>query len=1255
MSTLKASKKDTAKADPKYVVGIGASAGGLEALEQFFKALPVNCGITYVVVQHLSPSFKSVMDEILSRYTSMPVYNVTDGMQIEADSVYLIPAGTELQISGKHLEVTKPKPSRTIHLPIDEFFKSLAREWSNKAIGIILSGTGSDGSKGIIEIHNAGGFVFVQDEESAKFEGMPKSARLTEMTDFILPPEKIPQVLIDLTQGELPIQSTIQLSHFDDQNGEAPNDPLDEHMDRLFVRLRDFCGIDFNFYKQETVVRRINRRIALSQAGSLEDYLKILEEKPAEADSLYKDILIGVTEFFRDPEIFEIVEREAIPQIIEQNPGDQEIRIWIPGCATGEEVYSMAILFDEYLSIHAPRRTLKLFATDAHEGSIEAAAMGIYKESAMTNVSQERRERYFTEINPSEFQIVPEIRKLVVFAKHNLLKDPPFTKVDFISCRNLLIYFGTAAQEKVLSFFHFALNPDGVLLLGNSEGLSRFDNEFTAINKTSRLFRKKVDKRFANEVSIPLILDRSTFSNVSRPKPIRPKNIETHFPQVYGVLLDKHISPGFLIDEDRAIVHTFGDVGKFLKPLQGRSDLDILGLVDGQLKLALSAAINRASRTLETVKYNGVRVNLNGEEMLLEVTVDPIELITSKAIYNHIAFNHITSKEVLPPVSDQVNFNETEETQSRIAALEQELKSTKEQLQNILEQAETSNEELQSTNEEMLASNEELQSTNEELQSVNEELYTVNAEYERQNKELSQLNSDMDNLLSSTGIGTLFIDKDLKIRKFTPAISHIFNLLPQDEDRPLDHLSYNLDKYESLFQDVRGVIENGEPIERKVRQNEGSWLLMNICPYIRPDEQVDGAVLTFTEISNLIEAEENMRQAKDVAEGLNEKLRIANEAKSDFLAMMSHEIRTPMNSIMGFTELLEYSGDLKEQAGYTESILKGCEQLSAIVNDILDYARIDSNKVTFINEPFLLIDHVQNILHFLSLEAEEKGLAVKLEIGKKCPTHISSDSQKIRQVFTNIIHNAIKFTDSGEIVVSLDLESKKGDDLLLRFSVRDTGCGISAEDINNIFDPFKQANFSISRFKGGTGLGLAIAKRFVEGMGGTLSCESIVNQGSTFTFTIRCKEVEKSFTRLENERQNFQFSPNDGRALKIVCAEDNASNQKLIESVVSKMGHELDIVDDGEKLIQKIEEQYFDLILMDLTMPKMGGLDATRLIREKNLGKNKEIPIVGMTAHAQEGVKAECLEAGMDDYIPKPVSLKRFGHCLKSIQKKNGE
>lgn len=843
---------------PKAIVGIGASAGGLEALEALFDEVPSDTGMAFVVVQHLSPDFKSHMEELLARRTSMAIHRVEHEMRVEPDSIYLIPPRKDMVIeSGRLLLLDKSDEQKLSH-PINRFFESLARDAKAEAIGVVLSGTGSDGSHGICDIHQAGGLVIVQTVESAKFDGMPMNAISTGAVDLILPPDQIGQALQRLAEAGLSPESVAEL-----QDVSVTVDGTEQ----IFEMLRAQHGLDFSLYKNSTIGRRIQRRIDLLNVSSQADYIRLLEDDPSELNQLYKDLLIGVTRFFRDAEAFEVLERDIIPSLFRRRDPDAPIRVWVAGCASGEEAYSLAILLDEEIRRRKARFEVKIFATDVHHVSLHNAARGVFPEESLSELSDVRRNEYFQK-RSGGYQIAPHIRRHVIFAPHNVIGDAPFTQMDLVSCRNMLIYLQPSAQKKVLSLFHFALKADGVLFLGPSETPGDLADEFTPLNSRWRIYRKNRDVRLP--LVPPVRVSRPTeqpSALVTNPLTAGRPTISPTLLGTYDVLLERRMPPSILVSQDLEILHVFSGAEKFIHSRSGRLTNLLMDLIDPALKTPLNGAVQHVLRKGEVVRYTGSRRAADGGLEDVQMTVEPIHDPRSRSTNLLIEFGtEVTTR--LPKISSEKS-DSGEISRERIAGLESDLRFSEENLQATIEEMETSNEELQATNEELVASNEELQSTNEELHSVNEELYTVNQEHQRRVEELAQANSDMDNLLATTRVGVIYLDEDFCIRRYTPEIGRLLHLMPHDVGRSIEGFAHNLAPQNvsrnELIEDLRRVYDEQREIERNVDLSDGMSYLLRMLPY-RSNERVSGVVLTLIDVTRLRQTQREVQRFKFMSE-----------------------------------------------------------------------------------------------------------------------------------------------------------------------------------------------------------------------------------------------------------------------------------------------------------------------------------------------------------------------------------------------------
>ena len=828
------------------VVGIGASAGGLEAIQDFFSKMPPNSDVAFVVIQHLSPDHKSMMNELLAKHTRMEILIATEGLPVKPNHIYLIPPGKNLTIFHKKLFLTKIDKKESINLPIDIFFRSLAKDLGKDSVGIILSGTGSDGTLGIRAIKAASGMVMVQDDRSAKFDGMPRSSIATGLVDYVLNTKQMPEKLLGYIQHPY-INKTKDFKEELDQTEDA--------LLKIIMLIREYCGVDFSYYKPNTIIRRIEKRLGINQFEKIEDYIDLLEKNDDEIEILYNELLIGVTKFFRDEEAFDELEQKIIPAIFEENPNNSEIRVWTVGCSTGEEAYSVAMLFYEYMERNKISADVKIFATDLDKDSIEFAGVGLYPENIYSDLSQERLHKFFN--NKDDFyQVRENIRRMVVFATQNITKDPPFSKIDLITCRNMLIYLKTETQQKILSMFYFALKPTGYLFLGSSESISDFLG-FKSINHKLKFFsyvqgyKPEINEQYSfrlrsHKDRIPLVKSQT-----------QSKSNERLFTdQFVNQILEKYLEPSVILDERYNVIQTIHDVNNFLKLPRGAVSYNFLKLLKEEISVIMNSVLRKVKKENQEVVFENVNIEIEKEKkILIDIKSNIVNDTRTKQDFFIVSF--IEKKNSSDEKPKVYNIDINDQYQERLQELEKELQFTKENLQATVEELETSNEELQSSNEELIASNEELQSTNEELQSVNEELYTVNAENQEKIVQLTELNNDIDNLLKSTGIGTIFLDKDLAIRKFTKKIKEIVHIMDLDVGRSIEHLAVGA-IYPDFIKHIIHVRETLEIVEREIQVNDNYWIV-RILPYRNEHNAVEGIIINFFGINKL----KKMQNEKD--------------------------------------------------------------------------------------------------------------------------------------------------------------------------------------------------------------------------------------------------------------------------------------------------------------------------------------------------------------------------------------------------------
>jgi two-component system CheB/CheR fusion protein len=846
----KAHKPAASKSITFPIVGIGASAGGLEALEIFFSHVPADCAMAFVVIQHLDPTHKSIMGALLNKYTKMEIAEITDGMVIKQNNVYLAPPDHNIAIIDRALHHVTPEKNHGVHLPIDFFFRSLAEDQGEQAIGVVLSGTGSDGTLGIEAIKGAGGLVMAQLEAQAKYSGMPKSAIDTGLVDFVMPVEEMPRQLIAYSHH--PYLEPKQFT-------KTAEGDFQTTLQKILLLIRGKTGHDFSLYKHNTIRRRVERRMALHQMEKITDYVHYLDRNPNEIESLFKELLINVTRFFRDPEAFEALEQKAIPSMFERKEQDQPIRIWVPGCSTGEEAYSLVILLTEAMEKHKKHFQLQVFASDLDAEAIEIGRRAVYPESISADVTQERLTRFFTKEGTS-YRVKRQIRECVVFALQDLAKDPPFSRLDLISCRNVLIYMDHVLQKKILPIFQYSLIDRGILLLGTSESIGEFAGAFSPIDTKWKIYKRKgISHRPAE---FPRFPDRLLTGQTG--KAITPTGAGF---RTLGerVIAQSFAPPSVLVNEKFDVLYSYGSIDRYLALSTGEASLNLLHIAREGLRHKLGPALAQALKDGMPVTCEKVRILSESGVRTIDLVVQPIIEPGETQRMMMVVFKENSETEAI--VRKTKKISKTAPRKAEIETLEQELKTTKEYLQNTIEELQTANEEFQSTNEELQSTNEELETSKEELQSTNEELVTVNSELQHKVDQLTETSNDVNNLLASTDIASIFLDTDLRIRRFTPAMAKIFRLLDTDIGRSIRDITSTIVSY-NIYEAAGEVLASLTRKEVEVRNENDQWFSLRILPYRTMDNTIDGIVITLTDISDLRRASRELEEAKLLAEGI---------------------------------------------------------------------------------------------------------------------------------------------------------------------------------------------------------------------------------------------------------------------------------------------------------------------------------------------------------------------------------------------------
>lgn len=1052
---------------PNYIIAIGASAGGLEEINTFFEHTPLD-GAAYIIVQHLSSDFKSRMVELLSKHSKLAVKEAEEGMVVCTNVVYLIPNNKFMTIKDYKLYLTDKSKMNGPHLTINTFFNSLAASCGKNAIGVILSGLGSDGTEGIIAIKEAGGMIIARNPETTEFSSMPAHAIATDMVDLVLDPAFMPSAIefyIDHNQAVL-----------DENNNE------EKIMFQIISFIKEKLPFDFSDYKLTTLLRRTKRRAASINIFALEKYLEILTITPEEVQALANDFLISVTSFFRDKEAYEVIKEKVFPELLKNLMPHEEIKIWVAGCATGEEAYSLAILLKEQLKGKFKDTIVKIFATDIDATALIQAGKGIYSEDRMKNVDPAYIKKYFDK-KGNDYIVRPDIRRMLIFAQHDLVKNPPYCNMHFISCRNVLIYMTPVLQKKVYAMLLFGLKTNGYLFLGSSENPLTIIENLEIVHKKYRIYKSLKDKRTATfgTFALPEMLDAGHKASVTKSDSSRLLH-SSLTDKINIALADAMDYLAICVDNENTVVKTYGNTSKYL--IQQNFNTNLVELLPTPLALAYNSLSKEVLKTNQTKGVKGILIKQNGVVSQINLSVSPVLLDFNFkgliAVFNDDS-NLIANK------NEYVVFNEKEFHNKYTDILEEELKGIKKELTASYDKLDATNENMQSFNEELISANEEMQSTNEEMQSVNEELHTINADYQLKNKELLEINDDLNNYFRSNVNGQLFIDNEMRLMKFSPgAIKHI-NLLETDIGRPINHISTNI-KFDTIIEDTKLVLEKGVVITKEIQAVNGKWYQVMVMPYIQTNQSNNGAIITFNDITEL----------KHTQSELNDKnlslLRI-NEDLDHFIHAASHDLLTPLGNIESSIRILNDELPLMDPklSNYLNIINNSIKSFRVLITDIATIAKVESEMIVLesvnLNE---IVDTIEWSLKDVILASGAKVIR-NFEIND-----IQFSKKNLRCVLYNMIANSIKFRSINSPVITIKSFSK-GTSCML--TVADNGRGITEKGIEKIFDIYGRLNKDIE----GSGIGLYLAKKIINAAGGNIQVESEVDKGTKFIINLGIK------------------------------------------------------------------------------------------------------------------------------------------------------
>jgi two-component system, chemotaxis family, CheB/CheR fusion protein len=1177
------------------VVCVGASAGGLRALLELFERIPAKIGAAFVVVQHLDPSHSSGLADALAKVTPMKVLPARNGARVQKDRIYVLPAAREVSFSGGKLRVvTRSARTATPYHPIDGALSTLARDFGECAIGVILSGTGSDGTQGLRAVRATGGIAIVQDPGTAQFAGMIESAIGASAVDLVLSPQAIAREIARLVRHPYVLRGRSNLSRVS--------------LDGVFDAVRGTVGLDLRDYKQSTVRRRLARRLAIVRL-ELETYIEKLRNDPEESRALVEDVLVHVTEFFRDGEIFEALARELVPLAKAHRKG-APIRVWAAGCSTGQEVYSLAMLVLESLGEQIGDAPIHIFGSDLSAPTIAVARAGLYSEEAMRGVSAARRARFFQRREDGMYRIRKNVRELCVFVQHDVTRDPPLTKLDVISCRNLLIYLGSDAQKALIPRFHYCLNPRGILLLGSAETVAPFESLFTPIDKAQKLFRRTG----ARAALVPLATRKRGGAASSEPLVVRKPNEIVRLAE--HVLLSRFVPAGAVVDGDLNVVHYVGSTGSYLEAPPGVPQTNIVRIAREGLAHPLRKLLREAKTKDTGGRVDGVVVLRGRRAESISIEVVPLKLADPTP--RHFLVLFVAS---------------AEPTARRSASRGDQLRATREHLRDVIEEHQRAhdqlvivNEELASTIEELQSTNEELETTQEELQSTNEELHTVNDELQVRNRELEVLNSDLENLVTSC---VVIVGQDRRIRRFTPRAQKLMNIIPSDVGRPIDDIRCALEA-PHLTQWIGEVLATGEARVDTVRDAEGHYYRMRVRPYRTADNRVDGAVVSVVDVDALQRSVDESAVGRASAES-------ASRAKDYFLATLSHELRTPLSALLMQAQVL-LLGELPLPArAAAEAIERAALVQAHLVDQLLDVSRIITGKLRLQRKTLDVAETVVHAVDLLRRSAEAKRVELVTDIDHAVGV-APLDATRIQQVVFNLVTNAIRFTDAGGSI-RVVLRKHEGNAVL---EVVDTGVGIDAEFLPHLFDQFSQADSGPTRKYGGLGVGLAIVKHVVEAHGGAVSAASAGRGRGT---TVRVVLPLSSRAAAKHPRD---ATPARLDGLRILVIDDDADARAAVSALVRLLGATVVAVDSGKAGLSAIDAQTFDVMLCDLAMPDEDG--ATFLARARRTSpRARKLPAIALTAHANKIEVQRAKAAGFRRHAIKPVDAARLSAIVRRV------
>jgi two-component system CheB/CheR fusion protein len=1156
------------------IVAIGASAGGLDAASRLVAALPPESGMAFILVQHLDPTHESLMVDLLGEHTTITVLQATDGCLLLPNQIYVIPPGRYLSVRVGALHLSAPQAHRGARLPFDFLLKSLADADGSRTACIVLSGTGADGSQGIADLKAKGGFVIAQKPDEAEYDGMPRSAIDTGLVDEILPVQDMPRALKEFA-------AHILVPH--GKKGDVERASPATGLAEIVSYLKDKTSHDFRQYKPGTLERRIERRMALLsiERGNLAAYHDLLCKDPAERELLAKDLLINVTSFFRDPKVFEALAKAIIPDIIQKLPDNQPLRIWVAGCSTGEEAYSIAMVCRDTIAATDRDIKLQVFASDVDPDAIATAREGLYSFDINHVLTADRLDRFFVK-DETGYRIKAALRGDVVFTVQDVLSDPPFSRIDLVSCRNLLIYLNPEAQAKVIALFHFALREGGILLLGSSETVGNADGRFETVSKDDRIYRHAVRSR-PGEPGFPLsfgdVLPGLAKSDGKAP----PARQSTLADICRRAVLASHAPAAVLINRKRQCLYSLGPTDRYLRIAPGYATLDLLAMATPALRTKLRLAIDKTSKAEPRVDVGKSRLTFDGKTIVFDIDIQWLAGEGEDLML--VCFVEDRNQDTATPSTRK------RADAARVAELERDLEANQAELQISIENQETSSQEQKAINEEALSVNEEFQSTNEELLTSKEELQSLNEELSALNSQLQETlerqrltSDDLQNVLYSTNVGTLFLDMDLNIRFFTPAIKLLFNVIPGDVGRPLADLN-SIATDNELLADARKVLADEVAIEREVSAPNAAWFVRRIFPYRAHNNRVEGVVITFADITERKVITKALEAAKAEAER-------ANIAKSRFLAAASHDLRQPLQSLTLLQSLLAQTVEGEKPQKLIARLDQTLGAMSGMLNALLDINQIEAGVVEAKPVLFPVAQMLDRLRDEFTYMAQARGLSLHI-----LPTSavIESDPALLEQMVRNLLGNALKYTKHGKVLLGC---RRRGEEL--RIELWDTGVGIADNELHDIFEEFHQVGNAARERSQGLGLGLSIVQRLGDLLGHPVDVRSVLGKGSVFAINVRCPAPGVPPQIRDDDSEDSQdLSPR--HRCKIVIVDDDPDVLELLEELLKIDGHIVRTAPDAAVAIKLIAAGAIrpEILLTDYNLPNgVSGLDLLKQVRE---------------------------------------------------------